>query len=122
MYLFQLSVLIPPLSSLCSLRSLWLTSFRFPNFNFQLFFCGEVGFKTGRRDVGVPGAERLLERFFSKGRRPGFESVRSDPWFEGCGLRPIVQAGASVPSYSGGVAASMGVSYPSIFVQFSAFR
>jgi hypothetical protein len=40
---------------------------------------------AGGADPGR-GAERLSERFLSKGRRPGFESVRSDPWFEGCGL------------------------------------
>jgi hypothetical protein len=34
----------------------------------------------------------------------------ADPCFEGCGLRPSVETGASVPGYSGGFAAWVVVS------------
>ena len=41
----------------------------------------------------------------------GFVKADSDPSLEGCGLEPSVETGASVPGYSGGVAACVVVSY-----------
>jgi hypothetical protein len=40
----------------------------------------------------------------------GCVEADADPCFEGCGLRPSVETGASVPGYSGGFAAWVVVS------------
>ena len=64
---------------------------------------------SGGADPGR-GAERLSERFLSRGRRPAAEK-----WFRVRVLRdvacgPSVETGAGVPSYSGGFAVWLVVS------------
>jgi hypothetical protein len=56
--------------------------------------------------VAVPNASPNV--FFEE--MPGCVEADADPCFEGCGLRPSVETGASVPGYSGGFAAWVVVS------------
>jgi hypothetical protein len=63
--------------------------------------------------VADPGrsAERLTERFFWKGRRPDSNQCVRIRVSKDVARRPSIKAGASVPSYSRGLAAYTVVSY-----------
>ena len=64
--------------------------------------------------VAVPGrgAERFSERVFSRGRRSDTKQGVRDRRLRDVALGPIMETGASVPGYSGGMAACAVVLYP----------
>ena len=66
--------------------------------------------------VAVPGrgAERFSERVFSRGRRSDSNQGIRIRVVRDVALGPIVETGASVPGYRGGLAACAVVLYPDL--------